>query len=98
MYVKNVHPVYRAGNQTHHFQSVSLHPLPLDQGTRYITFNLSVISRNSMFCRVQICVVKRYLLSHGCKQLAELSTTYLDHKFKSCQCKFYWNGCFVLTV
>ena len=30
MYVKNVHPVYSAGNQTHDFWNVSHLPEPLD--------------------------------------------------------------------
>ena len=34
IYVKNVHPVYGAGTQTHDLQNMSLLQLPLDQGSR----------------------------------------------------------------
>ena len=32
--VKNVHPVYGTGIQTHDLLNMSRHPLPLDQGSR----------------------------------------------------------------
>ena len=34
MYVKNVHPAYGAGIQTHDLKNMSLFPLPLDHGYR----------------------------------------------------------------
>ena len=44
---KNVHPVYSTGIRTHDLQDMSLHPKPLDQGSRPNMFvYLELTNRN----------------------------------------------------
>ena len=77
--VKNVHPVYGAGIQTHDLQNMSRHPLPLDQGSHQLVPILNFRYKSFLDFLNNCCTfrqaVKNALLNFACIKRSELETS-----------------------